>query len=108
MQTVDNASKKKQESVKEPCIYVYLQETKKPCENLQGENLPPRGVERPSNEPCFYGISDDAENSTPRFTTRQDYFNQILSLFDELDADQQSELLEVIQARIQMSAGMHR
>ena len=52
---------------------------------LQGIKLPQVEVEQDSKDPCFYGSSDDTDNERPRFCPHSNYFEQILTLFDELD-----------------------
>ena len=87
---------------------VFLQETKKPCKMLQGENLPQVEVEQNSKDPCFYGTSDDTDNSRPLNCPQSDFFARIIDLFDRLDADQQTDLLEALTARIQTAAETSR
>ncbi len=81
-----------------------LQETKKPYKMLQGENLPQVGFEQDSKEPCFYGTSDDADNERPRFCPHSNYFEQILTLFDELDEEEQKQILNMIVERLKQQS----
>ena len=75
---------------------------------LQGKNLPQVEVEQNSKAPCFYGLSDDTDNPRPLNCPQSDFFARIIDLFDRLDADQQTALLEALTARIQTAAETSR
>ena len=70
---------------------------------LQGDNLPQVEVEQNSKDPCFYGTSDDADNERPRFCPHSNYFEQILTLFDQLPIEEQERILSLLEARIKTS-----
>lgn len=71
---------------------------------LQGDNLPQVEVEQNSKDPCFYGISDDTDNSRPLNCPHQNLIEQFLTLFDRLTPEQQADLLEALTARVKTAA----
>lgn len=81
-------------------IRAFYKKTKKPRKILQGVNLPEVGIGQNSKEPCFYGISDDTENQSPQFCPQQNYFELILSYFDNLEPSEQERLLDALKERV--------
>lgn len=71
---------------------------------LQGKNLHQVEVEQNTKDPCFYGTSDDADNERPRFCPHSNYFEQILTLFDELDEEEQKQVLDMIVERLKRNS----
>ena len=75
---------------------------------LQGKKLPQVEVEQNSKDPCFYGTSDDTDNSRPLNCPQSDFFARIIDLFDRLTPDQQADLLAVLARRIQSEVELSR
>ena len=70
------------------------------CILMQPGLIPPRGIERPSKDPYFYGISANAENSSTTFGATQNFIEQLLTVFDKLEAAEQEQLIQRLTARL--------
>ena len=101
VQTVDNASKKKQKSGKEPCIYVYLQESKKPCINLQGDNLPPRG-EKPIVSKIIINndLQETGSDLIPEISPELLLIQEILNTLVQFDKTELEAILSDLESRL--------
>ena len=66
------------------------------------------GIEQSAKDPQKQGLFDNADNAAPQFCPQVNFYEQILTLFDRLEADQQAALLETLQGRIQSAAGISR
>ena len=60
------------------------------------------GLELDSKDPQKQGLSAIDDVSSPQFSPHQNYFAEILSLFDRLDGDEQERLLEALKERIKV------
>ena len=75
---------------------------------MQGLIIGATGIEQSAKDPQKQGLSDNADNAAPQFCPQVNFYEQILTLFDRLEADQQAALLETLQGRIQSAAGISR
>lgn len=86
----------------------YCMERKSPCMEMQGLIIGATGIEQSAKAPQKQGLFNNADNASTQFGTHLNYFEQILTLFDRLEPDQQAVLLETLQGRIQSAAGISR
>ena len=86
----------------------FYKKTKSPCRKLQGLIIGATGIEQSAKDPQKQGLFDNADNAAPQFCPQVNFYEQILTLFDRLEADQQAALLETLQGRIQSAAGISR
>ena len=78
-----------------------LSQNKSPsCVLSQPGKLGAEGFEITSNDPYFYGISANAEISSTTFGATQNFIEQLLTVFDKLEAAEQEQLLKLLTARV--------
>ena len=70
------------------------------CILMQPGLIPPRGIERPSKDPYFDGISANSEKSSTTFGATQNFMEQLLTVFDKLEAAEQEQLIQLLTARL--------
>ena len=58
------------------------------------------GTEPDAKDPEKQGLFNDGGSLTPQFSPHQNYFEQILSFFDSLEADEQESLLDALKERV--------
>lgn len=54
------------------------------------------GFEQDAKGPRKQGLFDNADNTGTQFGTHSNYFEQILTLFDRLDEEEQKQILNMI------------
>lgn len=82
-----------------PEIQGFLQETKKPCYDKQGGNLPPREVNPYCEKPLFCrGLGDSANGLSPELSPDCDKIELILSLIDSLTFEEKESLFDRLEA----------
>ena len=86
----------------------YCTIKKAPAGYCKGYELGNRDLNDPTQTPEKQGSIDNADNATAYFAAYQDYFNQILTMFDRLTPDEQSALLDALQARVHGAEEMSR
>ena len=78
----------------------YVKKRKTPCNLLQGVVIPKEGVFTPSQDPQKQGISANAEKSSTTFGATQNFMEQLLTVFDKLEAAEQEQLIQLLTARV--------
>ena len=81
---------------------------KAPAKYREGLELGNRDLNDPTQTPEKQGFSTLADNSTAYFTAYSNFCQQIFDLFDRLTPDEQSALLNALQARVQSAADTSR
>lgn len=64
--------------------------------------LAAQGLEQDAKDPQKQGLFAIDDVSRPPFCPHQNYFEQILSIFDRLEGDEQEKLLEVLKERVKV------
>ena len=78
----------------------YYEIKKAPASGCKGYELGNRDTNDPTQPPEKQGYFDNGNSTSPQFSPQLNYFEQILTLFDELDGDEQERLLEALKERV--------
>ena len=70
---------------------------------MQGDVIGAEGLEQDAKDPRKQGLSANADNASPQFCPQSNYFEQILTLFDQLPIEEQERILSLLEARIKTS-----
>ncbi len=79
-----------------------------PAKYCKGALIGAEGLEQDATDPQKQGLFDNGDNAAPQFCPQVNFYEQIIDLFDRLTPDEQTALLDALQARIQSAAGISR